>query len=47
MTPLTRFLLALHGADKAKLANADPVKLAARYGVREQDVRGYLKMEGV
>jgi len=40
--PLTTFLIALMKADPATLRNANVDKLAARYGVRAQDVRGYL-----
>jgi hypothetical protein len=40
--PLTTFLIALMKADPATLANANIDKLAARYGVRPQDVSGYL-----
>jgi len=43
--PLTTFLIALAKVDRAKLARADPVKLAAKYGIDVEHARGYIGME--
>ena len=43
--PLTTFLLALAKVDRAKLARADPVKLAAKYGIDPEHAAGYIRME--
>lgn len=42
--PLTDFLIALMKAPPAALAKADPEKLAAKYGIRVEDARGYIDM---
>ena len=43
-SPLTQFLIALSRTPPEKLARACPEKLAAKYGVRVEHVRGYLRM---
>lgn len=41
---LTRFLMALMAADPARLAKADPEKLAAKYKISPAHARGYIDM---
>lgn len=43
-SPLTKFLIALLATPRDRLAKADPEKLAAKYGIRVQDARGYIDM---
>ena len=43
---LTAFLCALLKATPDQIDRADPAKMAAKYGVSEQHVRGYLRLEG-
>lgn len=45
-TGLTAFLCAMLKATPEQIARADPVKMAAKYRVNEQHVRGYLRLEG-
>lgn len=42
--PLTDFIIAMMKTDPAKLAKADPVKLAERYGIEPEHAVGYLKL---
>jgi len=42
--PLTAFIIALLKTDPAKLANADPVKLAHKYGINPDHAAGYLRL---
>jgi hypothetical protein len=43
--PLTTFLIALLRTPPERLSNADPVKLAAKYGISPDHAAGYLRME--
>ena len=43
-SPLTRFLIALMATDPARLAKADPDKLAAKYSIRADWARDYINM---
>ncbi len=40
--PLTEFIVKMMATDRAALAKADPVKLAARYGISPDHARFYL-----
>lgn len=42
--PLTDFLIALLKTPPERLIRADPVRLAEKYGVREDYAAGYLRM---
>ncbi len=41
-SPLTEFIVKMMATDRAALAKADPVKLAARYGISPDHARFYL-----
>lgn len=43
-SPLTRFLIAMMATPLDRLANADPTKLAAKYGIRAYHADGYLRL---
>lgn len=43
-SPLTEFLIALLATDPARLAKADPDKLAAKYGISPAHARGYIDL---
>lgn len=42
--PLTRFIIAMMRTDRAALANADPAKLAAKYGISPAHAAGYIAL---
>lgn len=42
--PLTEFLIAMMKADPAKLDKADPVKIAAKYGIEPHHATAYLRL---
>lgn len=42
--PLTDFIIAMMKADPTKLDKADPVKLAARYGIEPHHATAYLRL---
>jgi len=43
-SPLTKFLIALMATDPARLAKADPEKLAAKYNISPEHARGYIDL---
>lgn len=43
-SPLTEFLIALITTDPARLAKADPEKLAKKYGMSPAHARGYIDL---
>lgn len=43
-SPLTRFILKMMATDRAALANADPTKLAAKYGINADHAAGYIAL---
>ncbi len=44
--PLTQFIIALLRTDPARLASADPAKLAAKYNIRTEHAAGFLRLRG-
>lgn len=41
-SPLTAFIIKMMATPLDRLANADPAKLAAKYGIRADHARDYL-----
>jgi hypothetical protein len=44
-SPLTTFIIEMLKADRSALANADPAKLASKYGINPDHARGYLALQ--
>lgn len=43
-SPLTAFILKMMATDRARLVNADPARLAAKYGIHPAHAAGYLRL---